>query len=352
MHHVESVVAGVPIEIIFEARSTTHLLYMYSEFQELFYAESSMVLFKGSQSDLKLASGLIRLPPNIIVMDLVSMDRVLLMDFIGIRKIKRIMSRISTCPDTTKLCTSYGSGIYFELIKSCLSIKNDNVILFDDGLSNELVEVNPKRVIRSFMYIVHGIYCFLPKYKLFSDPRFKQIYTSICPEYLTNSKKLVTDISSNVGETISRISNNNIKIPNPKSALLMTTHSVESKRSSKDDFENVIKNVVFKLKDLGVRDIYLSKHPAEHDLNNSFYQSIGLITEYKDCPSELLVANQNITVIANPYNSTLIISDYIKLLGNIEVVVSYWPLNAPHKDERVRMIEKIVQKYTIQSYTM
>ena len=73
----------------------------------------------------------------------------------------------------------------------------------------------------------------------------------------------------------------------------MTTHSVESERMSKSEYRQLITDVYSKLKELGVKDIYLSKHPAEKHSNDDFYNEIGLNAFYQDYPSELLVANNN-----------------------------------------------------------
>ena len=130
----------------------------------------------------------------------------------------------------------------------------------------------------------------------------------------------------------------------------MTTHSVESKRTDKNEFQSVIGGVVKRLRGLGAQEVYLSKHPAEGYGNDEFYKSIGLITCYEDFPSELLVANKHITLVANPFNSTLIMCDYLKLLDHIKTVVSYWPANAPYKSQRIKMIENLLDKYSICHY--
>lgn len=339
------------VDLIFDARSITQLLYMYSAFEDVFSADNSLLLWKGAESDLLLASKLIQLPQNIVILDIISINTDLMKDFRIIKKIKNTLSLVSTRPGTTRLCTSYASGIYFELIKSVLSIENNNIIQFDDGTNNELVEVNDYRLIRSLIYMIHGISCFPAKYKLFSDHRFKNIYTSINPDHIVeDSSKAVVDISERVSRTFSRISESHVNVTTPKAAVLMTTHSVESQRTSKNEFQSLIGDVYTRLKDLGAQEIYLSKHPAEKYENDEFYKSIGLNTSYQGFPSELLVANKNIKFIGNPFNSTLIMCDYLKLLHHIKSVVSYWPVNAPYKVQRIRMAESLLLKYHADHY--
>tara|TARA_B100000767_G_scaffold32688_1_gene27919 strand:+ start:18358 stop:19332 length:975 start_codon:yes stop_codon:yes gene_type:complete len=322
---------------------------MYSAFEEEFSAGNSMLLWHGKESDLLLASRLIQLPQNILVLDIITMDTVLMRDFQTIKKIKNTLNQLNTSQNT-KLCSSYASGIYFELIKSILSIENSNVIQFDDGL-NELLEVNYYRVIKSLICMVHGIHFFPSKFKLFSDSRFKHIYTSINPGHVVrDTSKAVVDISERVSRTYSQISESNLNVMSTNAAVLMTTHSVESGRTSKNEFQALIGEVYNRLKSLGAQEIYLSKHPTEKCVNDEFYKSIGLNTSYQDFPSELLVANKNITFIGNPFNSTLIMCNHLKLLNHIKTVVSYWPINAPHKLQRTSMIESLMLKYDADHY--
>ncbi len=132
----------------------------------------------------------------------------------------------------------------------------------------------------------------------------------------------------------------------------MTHHTVESERMSKREYRQLITDVYSKLKELGVKDIYLSKHPVEKYSNDDFYNKIGLIAFYQDYPSELLVVNKNITYIANPINSTIMMSSYFKHLNKINAVISYIPKNSPHENERVKIINKVLSKYSTEHYVL
>jgi len=164
--------------------------------------------------------------------------------------------------------------------------------------------------------------------------------------------KQVVDISNDVSSEFYRISMEHIRIGSPKSAVLMTTHSVESGRMVRSEYHQLITDVYLKLQELGVKNVYLSKHPAEKNSNDGFYNKLGLILTYQDYPSELLIANKNITYIANPANSTIIMSDYLKHLDEIDAVVTYFPANSPYKDARIRMIDKVLLKYSAEHYVL
>ena len=339
--------------IVLDARSITQLLYMHSAIGDRFSEKNTTLLWNGRKSDFLLASKLIDIPKNYYILNIDSKDNKLMLDFKTIRKIKNICKLISFSSNNTQLCTSCASGMYFELLKSSLSVDNVDVILFDDGLVNELIEINKYRFFRFIIYLLHGFVLFPSEYRMFSDKRFKRIYTSINPDNIVSiENKKVVDISDHVSKNFYQISMEHINIESSKSAILMTHHSVESGRMSKSEYRQLITDVYSKLKELGVKDIYLSKHPAEKHSNDDFYNKIGLIASYQDYPSELLVANKNITYIANPINSTIMMSDYFRHLNEIDTVISYLPKNSPYKNERVKMIDKILSKYSAKHYVL
>jgi hypothetical protein len=339
--------------IVLDARSITQLLYMHSAIGDQFSEKNTTLLWKGRKSDLLLASKLIDIPKNYYILDIDSQDKKLMLNFKTVRKIKNICKSISPSSNKTQLCTSYASGMYFELLKSSLSVDDGDVVQFDDGLINELIVINKYRLFRFIIYLLHGFVCFPSKYRMFSDKRFKRIYTSINPDNVISiENKQVVDISEHVSKNFYQISLERINVDISKSAILMTTHSVESERMSKSEYHKLIKDVYSKLIELGAKDIYLSKHPSEKNSNDNFYNKIGLITSYQDYPSELLVANNNITYIANPINSTIMMSDYFQHLNKIDTVISYLPMNTPYKNEKVKMIDKVLLKYSADHYVL
>lgn len=329
--------------VVLDARSITQLLYMYSVVGNLFLKRNVILIWKGKESNLRKVSKFIDIPKDIYILDINSQDRSLMLNFNSVRKIKRVCREVYTPCRKIQILTSYASGMYFELLKSTLSVEDENVIQFDDGLANEIVEINRYRFLRFLIYLTHNFYHFPSKYRLFSDRRFKKIYTSINPKNIVaiNTKEMV-DISSCVAKNFRRISLNFLSVVNSKSAILMSTHSVESKRMSQGQYQKLIKEAYAKLKEFGAADIYLSKHPAEKNSNDEFYRELGLILTYCDIPSELLVANKNVHYIGNPINSTIMISAYLNQLEGIQGVVSYVPDKSVHEKKRIDIIKKIL----------
>jgi len=349
-NHADS---GNQVGLVLDTRSITHLLYMHSAIGDRFSDKNTILLWKGRKSDFLLASKLIDIPKNYYILDIDSKDKKLMLNFKTVRKIKKICKLISLSSSNTQLCTSYASGMYFELLKSSLSVDDEDVIQFDCGSDNELIQINKYRFFRFIIYLLHGFVLFPPEYRLFSDKRFKSIYTSINPDNIVSiENKKVVDISDDVSKNFYQISMEHLNIENSKSAILMTHHTVESERMSKNEYRQLITDVYSKLKEMGVKDIYLSKHPVEKYSNDDFYNKIGLIAFYQDYPSELLVANKNITYIANPINSTILMSDYFRHLNEINAVISYIPKNSPHENERVKMINKVLSKYSAKHYIL
>ena len=149
--------------IVLDVRSITQLLYMHSAIGDQFSEKNTTLLWKGRKSDLLLASKLIDIPKNYYIFDIDSKDHKLMPNFKTVRKIKNICKLISLSSNNIQLCTSYASGMYFELLKSSLSVDDGDVIQFDDGLVNELIEVNKYRLFRFIIYLLHGFVCFPSK---------------------------------------------------------------------------------------------------------------------------------------------------------------------------------------------
>ena len=132
----------------------------------------------------------------------------------------------------------------------------------------------------------------------------------------------------------------------------MTTHSVESDRMTTPEYQKMIKNVFNKLKDNDVTDIYLSSHPAEKNSNNNFYRDLGMNLTFQYYPSELLVANKNITSFASPMNSTILLSHHLKLLDSIELIIAYIPNKSPYVKMVMKLISNILSKYPLTYYVL
>ncbi len=339
--------------LVIDARTITQLIYIYSVIGAKFSKKNTTLLWGGSQSDLILVSKFIDVPQNCHILEIDLQDNALIFNFKNLRVIKNICKSLSKSSDRIQLFTSFASGMYFEILKSSLCVDNDDVIQFDDGIINEFIVRNRYRFFRFLIYLLHGFICLPSKYRMFSDNRFKKIYTSINPRNIVSIEtKLIVDISKDVSLILNQISLNHISIDRSKSAVFMTSPSVESGRMSISDYHKLIKDVNLKLKELGVENVYHSKHPAESHSNDEFYNSIDFVETYKDFPSELLVANKSIAYIVNPLNSTIMMSDYFKHLNEIDTVISYYPKNSPYKYQRIKMIDKILFKHNIEHYVL
>jgi hypothetical protein len=339
--------------LILDVRSITHLIYMSSVFEDRIFHVNTILIWKGKASTLKLAEKFFTMPKNCYILDINIQDSKLIFNLKAISKIKKLCKKINNKYKYIELSSSFASGFYFELLKHYLGVKDESIIQFDDGLINELKEPNRYRAIKFIIYAIHGMFHFPSRYKLFSDIRFKKIYSSIKPNNIDAiDNKAVHDISHIVSKKISTISLKNISIINSRSAILMTTHSVESDRMTTPEYQKMIKNVFNKLKDNGVTDIYLSSHPAEKNSNNNFYRDLGMNLTFQYYPSELLVANKNITSFASPMNSTILLSHHLKLLDSIELIIAYIPNKSPYVKMVMKLISNILSKYPLTYYVL
>ena len=133
----------------------------------------------------------------------------------------------------------------------------------------------------------------------------------------------------------------------------MTTHCVESKRLNRLEYHNFLKKVYIQSKKIGNTSIYLSKHPAENNINDHFYiNNLKLNSIYMDYPAEIIIANHNIKTIITPINSTIIVCNYLGLLSNITHIISYIPKKTIDWKQRLDLIEKITIKNKINHHVI
>jgi len=339
--------------LVLDVRSITQLIYMSSVFEDRIFHMNTILIWKGKESTLKLAENFFTMPRNCYILDIDIQDSRLIFNPRAKSKIKKLCKKINNKYEYIELSSSFASGFYFELLKHFLGADDESIIQFDDGLINALIEPNRYRVIKFIIYAIHGMFHFPSRYKLFSDIRFKKIYSSMKPNNIDAiDNKIVHDVSHIVSKKISSLSLKNISIRNSRSAILMTTHSVESARMTSAEYQKLIKNVFNKLKDNGITDIYLSLHPSEKNSNNNFYRDLGMNLTFQHYPSELLVANKNITSFASPMNSTILLSHHLKLLDSIELIIAYIPNKSPHVKRGVKLISNILSKYSLTYYVL
>jgi len=339
--------------LVLDVRSITQLIFMSSVFKDKIFHANTVLIWKGNVSNLKLAEKFFTIPKNFYILDIDIQDSKLIFNRKSISKIKKMCKKINKKYEYIELSSSFASGFYFELLKHFLRAEDESIIQFDDGLINELIEPNRYRVIKFIIYAIHGMFLFPSRYKLFSDIRFKKIYSSIKPNNIDAiDNKIVHDVSHVVSKKISSISKKNISIRNSNSAILMTTHSVESGRMTSPEYQKMIKNVFNKLKDNGITDIYLSSHPSEKNSNNNFYRDLGMNLTFQHYPSELLVANKNITSFASPMNSTILLSHHLRLLDSIELIIGYLPKKHLYLIKIAKLISNILSKYPLTYYVL
>ena len=334
--------------LVIDVRSVTQALYIYSILGDYFKKNSTVLLWKGKSEDLFFLSKIIKIPERSYVLNLDSRDSFLSLNFKTVRKIKKVLESLKTDWDDYTLCTCFASGLYFELIKNFLRVRNKNVIQFDDGLINEYIVKRKYRFLRFVINLLHGFIFFPSKYTLFSDDRYNFIFTCINPKNIHMlSDKFVINIIFHVKRLFRNISLNNITIEQINSALFMSSPLVESGRMTKLDYQKLITKTLASLKGRGFKKIYLSKHPSEKDVNDRFYRSLGLDFSYTNYPSEIIIYNKNIRAIVNPLNSTLFLANHLDLLKKIKFVISYIPLRGAFIASRISKISTLLEQKNI-----
>jgi len=334
--------------LIIDARSITQLIYINSVFGKLFSSNNTFLIWKGSKKDLKLASNLLNIPKNFYIFDINSTDKNLAINFKDLRKIKNLCKKIISINPSNTLCTCFASGFYFDFLRNSLRIKDNDVIQFDDGLINGIVQKKKYRALRFLINLMHGFYYYQSEYTLFSDKRFNKIYTSINPQNIVFLKnKNIINISKFVSSSFIKLSNKFINIGMPGSALIMTAPTIEAGRMTKAEYRTLMLRVYSKLKSFGVKKIYLSKHPSEKKVSDQLYKKLGFDFKYANYPSELIMLNKNISLIVNPINSTMLMAEFFGLLKNKTNVISYVPNKSPFGDIRIANISKILNKNNI-----
>ncbi|MDG2252668.1 MAG: hypothetical protein P8K73_03385 [Methylophilaceae bacterium] len=334
--------------LIIDARSITQLIYINAVFGKLFSSNNTFLIWKGSKNDLKLASKLFKIPKNFYIFDINSSDKNLAFNFKNVRQIKNLCKKIIKNNRSNTLCTCFASGFYFDFLKNLLQINDNDVIQFDDGLINGFVQKKKYRLLRFLVNLIHGVYYFPSKYALFSDQRFNKIFTSINPKNIVDIKnKNIFNITELVTSSFIKLSNKYVDIKMPGSALIMTAPTIEGGRMTKGEYRKLILLVYSKLKNFGVNEIYLSKHPSEKKISDSLYKKLGFNFRYINYPSELIMLNKNISLIVNPINSTMLMSEFFGLLKNKADVISYVPNKSPFADIRIAKINKILKNNNV-----
>jgi len=339
--------------LIIDARSITQLIYINSVFGKLFSNKDIFLIWKGSKDDLELANKLLIVPKFFYILDIDSTDKKLSFNFKNVRKIRALCKRITLTTTPNTLCTCFSSGLYFDIIKNALHIKDESVIQFDDGSINSFVRKRKFRLLRFATNLMHGFFHLPSDYIMFSDKRYNKIFTSINPKNIIDLEyKSVIDISPLVASSYKKLSDKFVSIKMSGSALFMSAPTIEAGRMTISEYHKLILVVYSRLKELDVNKIYLSKHPSEKNNSDSLYRKLGLEFTYANYPSELIMINKNISIVVNPINTTMHMAEPLGLLKNITDVISYVPAKSPYKNIRISSISKVLAKNNINHHVI
>lgn len=334
-------------KVVLDARSITQLLYMLSYVNANTTLTDVTILWIGRPELIKSIKKYLHLPEVINMSNANISDSNILFNYFLLFKIS---GKIPPINKKIVLFTAFNHGLYFSMLKSKLSLSPGSIYLFDDGSINIIQKYNSKRVLRFILYALHGLPIEWSKYRLFCNKKYNKIYTVLSKDVIPEcaKEKKIVNISGYVSSLYSllfkKIYKGKIRI---NSALLLTHHAVESRRLSIGEYQDLIVSVVNKIKFYGVENIYLSTHHLEGDINKEFYKSLELILIHEDFPAELFLSSEKISIIAQPYNSTPLIANFIGLLSNINTIISYKVVNSPDINSRISSIKNMTIKNNI-----
>jgi len=216
-----------------------------------------------------------------------------------------------------------------------------------------LQKKNLNRIQRSLIYAFHGVFFFDSSFRLFCNNKYKNIYSIFSIEKIPKcclEDKNFLNISYYVNKTFKNLHDLILKESIlPRSALLLSHHAVESKRMSEKKYRNMISRIVKHINYLGITNIYLSKHHSESEINNKFYEALGLNMLDFTCPAELYLLSSQIKIVAQPYNSLPIIADSLGILENVEYFLSFQIKNSPDIQLRKSLINRICAQNSIKN---
>jgi hypothetical protein len=156
-----------------------------------------ILLWYGEDKALDLFSKLSSIPNHFFIFNNIN-KKTIWFDFFKVMQLKNKFIKINNqFPNINQIYSSYNYGIYFELIKKIFKVKNKNIILFDDGISSLIKIKNRNRLLKSLIYLLHGIFIFISKYRLFYDKKYLLI-KSIFFKKNQIKYKLIENISVNV----------------------------------------------------------------------------------------------------------------------------------------------------------
>lgn len=269
------------------------------------------------------------------------------------RKFKKFLLENFDINESSKshLALSFNSGIQIEIIKSVLKIEHQNILIFDDGMSGFFEDINKLSFLKTLFCLFHGYPKVISKHRLFADKEYIN-GLSINPSMIfrgNNTSIKVKDISSYIKANFTNTYRNKFSDNfEDASALLLTHHSVETKRMSENDYFLKINKVINEIKRHDIHNIYFTMHHSEnHDVKYKQYIDLGLLPiESQSLPAEVLCCSDNIKLIAQPFNSLVFMAGSLGILDN-KSIVSYHLANQPFIQDRERGITTLVNSRNI-----
>ena len=250
------------------------------------------------------------------------------------------------------LYTHFNEGFFYELIKDRLNIKKENVYLFSDGFETYLVKKRKiKEYLKSIFMLLFNIKFNQSKFLLsFSDNIIN--LKVIAPELLQkkDNKKHIYNINKIFHKGHHTITKKtDFSFIKNNSALLLTTHSVESNRLSISEYTYIVKKIIFKLQKLGIKNIYFKMHHGEKlSFKRNYYLSLGLYELNSNIPAEIYVACPKFVVLATPYSSAILVCYGLGIYKNIKTIISYSTPKRENSNIKENLIEKVIRKMKVE----
>jgi hypothetical protein len=337
--------------IIINASSPSHLFFLLPYINENFYDVS--LIWTGKKETIDSIKNYIKLPRNIYFFTFKYIP-FWIPSICEVIRYKSFLKKNFIKSHTTnyKLFIPFNTSMHIKITQRILKIRNDDIYLYDDGMAGFLESRTKLVFLKTIFTLIHGFPYFVSPDRLFSDKSVKN-GISINPDLVYKGKNKninICDSATTIRSSFQDVYKENCKNSfEPNSALILTHHSIESKRMNKKDYFNRINLVIKKIKGKGINNIYFSMHHAEN-LNKKYdqYISLGLIPyKSQSLPAEVLCCSNNLKIIAQPFNSVVFMAGSLGLLDN-KTVISYHLDNQALINDRVISILKIVEQRKIQ----
>lgn len=251
------------------------------------------------------------------------------------------------------LYTHFNEDLIFQLIKKKLNIKKENIYLFSDGFETYLLKKRKiKEYLKNFFYMMlFNIKFDRSKYlSSFSDDIIN--LKVIAPELLMqkkHNKKIYNLDKSFYKGCYSIYKKIDFSTISENSALLLTSHCLESNRISMSSYNDLITKIIYKLKQLGIKNIYFKMHHSENfNLKRQYYKSLGLLELNSYYSAEIFLMCSKFVVLAHPYSSTILISYGLGNYNNLKSIISYRTPGRQNSHKKESLSSNIIRKMKVE----